>query len=151
MEIFAALIGFAGALLGALLTFVLGRLKASDRSAFVLWRTAFDRAAFKGPYQFHSKPHSFEEAIGMTIKCVSTGVLESRRGTLLGKAKPKGQIRRAEWRTLGDTIERNLTRIAQLIPPQSEKDLLTIDAEREEVIRALNAVWRTVGSRLSSG
>src|ERR1700735_5125302 len=115
MRFIEPLIGFAGALaaalLGALATYLLGRRRASDRSVLELWRAAFDRSAFKGPYQWHSDQARFREAIELTIQCLNTGILQNRKGTVLGTAKPKAQLKNPAWRLLGEDVERRLNRI----------------------------------------
>jgi hypothetical protein len=145
-----ALIGAAAALLAASLaaiaTHVFGRMRASDKDALWLWRTGFDRPAFKGPYEWHSDQVAFRKAIEDSIKCINTGVLSSRTGAALGTAKPKAQIRNSEWRAVGDKVEQKLNRIRQLVPdsgapPQDPKIMETMNRERNEIIEMLNGIW----------
>lgn len=101
MNLTEAMIGAFAALLaagaGAMATHWLQRKRASDREVLELWRAAFDRAAFKGPYQWHTNQKRFKEAIELTIQCVNTSVLQNRKGTVLGSAKPKSAIWNPAW------------------------------------------------------
>ncbi len=145
-----AIAAVVAALLGAFATYWLGRKRASDRSVLELWRAAFDRSAFKGPYTWHSDQKRFKEAIELTIQCVNTGVLQNRKGTVLGTAKAKAQIKSPEFRAVGDTVERKLNRIRQLIPesgslPQDAKIIEAMDQERGQIVETLNAIWKKAG------
>jgi len=145
-----ALIGAVATLLGALITVLvshlLGRRRVSDRQVLELWRAAFDRAAFKGPYKWHSDQERFREAIALTTQCVNTGVLQNRRGTVLGTSKPKAQIARPAWRAVGDDLERRLKRIQNLIPESGPpRDPEAMDRERNEIIDVLNGLFKSAG------
>lgn len=153
MRFIEPLIGFAGALVaalvGALATYMLGRRHASDRSVLELWRAAFDRSAFKGKYLLHSDQARFKEAIDLTIQCLNTGVLQNRKGTVLATAKPKAQLKNPAWRLLGEGVERKLNSIRQLIPasglPEDPTIVEAMDRERKEIIESLNAAWTRTG------
>ena len=133
------------ALLGALVTYLLARRRASDRSTLEVWRVAFDRPAFKGPYLLHSLPDPFREAIQLTIQCVNTGKLQNRKGIELAQTKPKAQIRNPELRAVAENLERKLIRLKLLIPdlgpPPNCETVDAIDKEREEIIDMLNVLW----------
>lgn len=122
---------------------------ASDRRVLELWRTAFDRSAFKGPYEWHSDQERFRDSIGLVIQCLNTGLLENRKGTELGRAKPKSEIQNPEWRQAGDAVERRLNRIRQLVPrsglPEDPATKEEIDRLREEIIDILNPMMERVG------
>lgn len=153
MRFIEPLIGFAGALaaalLGALATYLLGRRRASDRSVLELWRAAFDRSAFKGPYQWHSDQARFREAIELTIQCLNTGILQNRKGTVLGTAKPKAQLKNPAWRLLGEDVERRLNRIRESIPasglPDNPKIVEAIERDRQKIVESLNDAWKRTG------
>jgi len=149
IELVTGIVGsLLSALLGAIATYALQRRRASDRSVLELWRSAFDRSAFKGPYLWHSDQRKFKEAIELTIQCVNTGVLQNRKGTVLGTAKPKALIKKSEWRAAGDAVERRLNRIRQLIPqsglPEGSPTVEEIDREPNEIIDSLNSIWKRV-------
>lgn len=153
MRFIEPLIGFAGALaaalLGALATYLLGRRRASDRSVLELWRAAFDRAAFKGPYQWHSDQVRFREAIELTIQCLNTGSLQNRKGNVLGASKPKAQLKNPAWRLLGEDVERRLNRIRESIPasglPDNPEIVEAIERDRKKIIESLNDAWKRTG------
>jgi hypothetical protein len=145
------LVTLAGAVLAALVTVLVTnhqqRRRASDREVLELWRAAFDRAAFKGPYTWHSDPGRFREAIELTLQCINAGVLQNRKGTILGKAKPKALMRNSALRSVGEAVERKLNRIRDLVPPDGALGPGTtpvadaIDRERDDVIDLLNDAW----------
>jgi hypothetical protein len=153
MRFIEPLIGFAGALLaavlGALVSYLLGQRRASDRSVLELWRAAFDRPAFKGPYQWHSDQERFREAIELTIQCVNTGILQNRKGTVIGTAKPKAQLKNPAWRLLGEDVERRLNRIRESIPAAglaADPEIVeALEKDRKKIIESLNAAWKRTG------
>jgi hypothetical protein len=136
--------GLLAALLGALATHVLATKRASDRCVLEVWRAAFDRSAFKGTYDFHSDQERFKSAIRLTIQSVNTGVLQNRKGTVFKTSKPKGEIKRKEWRRAGELLERELNRLVQLIPDSPARPSAEIKSQiesiRSEIIRVLNEV-----------
>lgn len=123
--------------------------KQSDKNAFWLWRTAFDRSAFKGPFTWHSDQDAFRSALDATTKAVTTGVLTDRQGGVLGRGKPKGELKRPQYRSTMDDVELRLRRIRSAIiqPGAPDRDDVAkdIDDERDAIIRSLNAIWTELG------
>jgi hypothetical protein len=146
--IIGGLIAVLGSILAAFLTHKLERRLASDKELFSVWRMAFDRPAFKGPFTWHSDQQAFRRTIDLTLKAVNTGVLLDRQGVELGRGKGKAYIRDAKKRSVMDTVEKRLQRIQNLIPrssdPQVEKVATAIDQERNEIIRSLNNIWNSL-------
>jgi hypothetical protein len=141
-----ALIGLVGGVLVAVLTQILSKRRMSDKDIFWKWRVAFDRRAFKGPYNWHSAPEPFEKAVKETIKAVNTGVVVTGSG---GGGLGKAFIRNREWRAKMDEVERRLSKISQLATgvetPKNGTPTEAIDHERNEIIRTLNEIWQSLG------
>jgi hypothetical protein len=126
--------------------------ETSDRGALELWRIAFDRPAFKGPYQWHSDQDAFRQAINLTIKCINTGSLYDRHeNTVSFNARARTQIENPEWRKAGEAMVSKLADLTRLIPRDKQRpDQKTqedIDQIRNEVIDILNPIWESVGLR----
>jgi hypothetical protein len=149
-----ALIGVAGTVLGAVVTYVLSKRRISDKEIFLIWRMAFDRRAFKGPYIWNSDPIPFKQAIDDTILAINTGVIATRkRGIVVERGKGKSYIRNKKWRLKMDEVEKGLINISDmsgnivnlLEEGESLDDLPSvIDFERNEIIKMLNEIWSTL-------
>ena len=146
LPLFTALIGLVGGVLVAVVTYILSKRRMSDKEMFWKWRVAFDRLAFKGPYNWHSAPEPFEKAVKETIKAVNTGVVITGSG---GGGLGKTFIRNHQWRAKMDMVERRLSKISQLAAglekTQSGTPAEAIDHERNEIIRTLNEIWKCLG------
>jgi hypothetical protein len=146
-SLLAPFIGLIGALLAVILKFALDRRRTSDREILHVLRVAFDRPAFKGPFTWHSDQSSFKRAIEQTIKAVNTGVLQDTAGHELVKGKGLAYIKDSWLRSEIENVERRLKRIGNLvqniIEERPEPDApQVIDSERDEIVRALNEVWK---------
>jgi hypothetical protein len=161
----AALIAAVGAVLatvlGVVLTQRLRPREISDKEQFRNWRDAFDRAAFKGPYTWHSDPDAFLKAIKDTLRTINTGAqYDGQR--LLTTGKGRGRIRNARWRAEMKEIERKLSYIRQSVeergalapelatlpePPGQPRQSLPerMDEARDEIIIRLNRIWSDLG------
>lgn len=149
-----ALIGVAGTVLGAVVAYVLSRRRISDKEIFLIWRMAFDRRAFKGPYIWNSDPMPFKQATDDTIQAINTGLVATRkRGLVAERGKGKSYVRNKKWRLKMDEVEKGLIKISNMsqniVKPLGEgkslDDLsLAIDYERNEIIKILNEIWITL-------
>ena len=144
--IIGGLIAILGSLLTAFLTHKMERKRASDKELFYVWRMAFDRPAFKGPYTWHSDQLAFKRAIDLTLKAVNTGVLLDRHDVEMGRGRGKAYIGNSKRRSAMDNVEHRLNHIRGLIPelgqPPQDGVAAAIDGERDEIIRMLNEVWK---------
>jgi len=147
--IIGGLVAILGSLLTAFVTYKLQRKRASDKELFYVWRMAFDRPAFKGPYTWHSDQLAFKRAIDLTLKAVNTGVLLDRHDVEMGRGRGKAYIGNSKRRSTMDDVERRLNHIRGLIPepgqPPQEGVAATMDDARDEIIRTLNEVWKELG------
>jgi hypothetical protein len=85
----------------------------------------------------------FEEAIGATIKAITTGVLTSRSGVVLQQGKAISEVTSQEWRSQMDQVVTVLQRIRERARTGAT-DAATaeaIDEDRDAVISAMNVVW----------
>lgn len=149
-----ALIGVAGTVLGAFVAYVLSRRRISDKEIFLIWRMAFDRRDFKGPYIWNSDPMPFKQAIDDTILAINTGVIATRkRGLVVERGKGKSYITNKKWRLKMDEVEKGLIKISNMseniVKPLEEGKPLddlpsAIDYERNEIIKILNEIWSTL-------
>ena len=153
MQFIEPLIGFAGALvaalLGALATYMLGRRRASDRSVRscgglpLTGLLSRDRTSGTATSRVSGRPSNSR------FKCLNAGILQNRKGTVLGTAKPKAQLENPVWRLLGEGVERKLNRIRLLIPPSGlpvdPKSVESMDRERKEIIEPLNHARKRTG------
>ena len=146
IRLIIALISVAGSVLVAILAYMLSRRRISDKEMFWKWRVAFDRRAFKGPYNWHSDPQPFEKAIEETIEAVNTGVVVTGSG---GGGLGKAYIRKADWRVKMEEVERRLSKISNLVTglekPLDETPAEAINRERDEIITTLNKIWKGLG------
>jgi len=123
-----------------------GRRRAREQDLFLIWRNAFDRAAFRGSYQYHSAPEPFQRAMSMVIKSIATGKLFDTDGRELahvdGVYHGPSQIRNKERRKTILDVRNRLEKIRRLslIP-----DAQNIDFERDRVIEQMNGVWKSLG------
>lgn len=144
--VIGGLIAIVGSVFTAILTHKLERKRASDKELFSVWRMAFDRPAFKGPFNWQSDQLAFRRAIDLTLKAVNTGVLLDRQGVELGRGKGKAYISDSKRRLAMEAVERRLNHIQSLIPnpeePRDEKVITTIDRDRDEIIKTLNDIWK---------
>ena len=150
-----ALIGLLGVILGAVTSaFVsnwLQKRRISDREQFYSWRVAFDRAAFRGPYSYHSDQQPFIKAMKQTISAINTGLMTSGgQKDTEHRGKGKSQLRRADWRNSMGEVEKRLHKIVVALEarlsgvpvPYVDPDAVDIDAERNLVVGTMNGIWR---------
>jgi hypothetical protein len=150
-----ALIKLIGGVLAAVATACmahwLGHRRGSDRELLRFLRLVFDRPAFRGPFSWQTDPKPFHEAIGLTIKALSTGVLLDRQGHELAKGRPVSDLRRRSWRHSLQGIPADLKEVQQLMyicqtnAPHSPEVAAKIDSGRDSIIRKLNAIFVAQG------
>jgi hypothetical protein len=129
---------------------------SSDKRIFQSWYIAFNRPAFKGPYNYRSEelglkpgePSPFRRAIADTIQAVTTGVRVNRSGMVLGRGGGIDAVSNPDWRTKMQGIERRLNRISRVLQGLEKLDNQTpgevIDYERDEIIKTLNEIFRVL-------
>jgi hypothetical protein len=155
-EVTKVLIGLIGTAAGGLLTYLWQRRRTSDKELFLMLRGAFDRPAFKGPYLWRSDHQGFQQAIATTLKAVKTGRLFDRHGHELlhveGRYVGSFLVRNVARRKSLQEIEGRLQKIDQLSKEigsssgnPNEDAMRSMDRERDEVVQALNRVWRNLG------
>jgi hypothetical protein len=151
-----ALIGILGAILGAITSaFVanwLQKRRISDKEQFYSWRVAFDRAAFRGKYSYHTDQQPFIDAMKQTIRAINTGLIIHSGGQrdTEHRGKGKSQLRRADWRNSMDEVEKRLHKVVVALEarlggtpvPYIDPDTVDIDAERNLVVDTMNGIWR---------
>jgi hypothetical protein len=71
--VIGAVIGAVAVVVAAAAPYYLSRRRMSDRDLFWRWRDAFDRRAFKGPFEMRSDPAPFAQAINDLLRAISTG------------------------------------------------------------------------------
>jgi len=147
-----ALIGLVGGWIAAAVAYLWQRRRASDKELFLLLRQAFDRPAFKGPYIWQSDQRAFREAIDITLKAVKTGRHFDRRGQEIlrveGRYPGSFSIRNPARRKAINDVEDRLERIAassRKSPEEQTPEMAKqIDCDRDEVIRILNRIWKSL-------
>jgi len=127
--------------------YIWGRRRARERDLFLLWRTAFDRPAFRGAYQYHSSGENFRRAIATIIKSMATGILFDSSGHELirvqGVYYGPSQIRSSSRREVLIEIQGRLQKLIRLSATGQQNSGL--DNERDAIICRLNEVWRSLG------
>lgn len=140
-------INFLFSLLLAVITGVIaylwGRRRARERDLFLLWRNAFDRAAFRGQYQIHSSKEDFRTALSQTLKTIATGRIIDGHGQELGRVEGvyfgPSQIRNKKRREAILDVRNRLQEIRQRSIDDATNEEL--DDMRDEIIKKLNKVW----------
>lgn len=155
-EFTVALIGAAAVLVAAVLAWWLQRRRPrepSDREALRLWRDAFNRGAFRAPFNWRSDKEGwkrFGNAIHITIKALTTGQLEDSSGKAIEREKAYSRLENQQWASALDDVTQRLRRVEALaINVESDASRVaaaqTIDRERDNVIETLNRILREAG------
>jgi hypothetical protein len=122
-----------------------GRRRARERDLFLLWRNAFDRAAFRGAYQYHSEPERFQRAMSMVIKSIAMGKLFDSDGRELARVEGvyhgPSQIRNKQRRKAILQVRERVEEIRRLSLMRREN----IDSERDKVVEEMNELWKSLG------
>jgi hypothetical protein len=130
-------------------TYFWARRRAREQDLFLIWRNAFDRAAFRGAYQYHSAPEPFQRAMSTVIKSIATGKLFDSDGRELGRVEGvyhgPSQIRHKQRRKTILEVRERLEKIRRLSLMGTTQN---IDVERDKVVEQMNGVWKSLGIEL---
>jgi hypothetical protein len=123
-------------------------LSSSDKEIFEHLRMAFDRPAFKVPYQRELDIRDLSKAISDTILAVNTGMIRTRDGHVLAEdnSKSKGHIRDSQFRYIMDDIEMHLINIqTALREGDMRRNFIKgsyVDEEGNYIIDSLNSIFK---------
>jgi|GEM_PF-2589301 hypothetical protein len=131
--------------------------RMSDQQIFQDWRIAFDRAVFKGPWQWHTDQSKAKQGIEDIIKAINTGDIGGSTG---GGKGGMSLINDQERYKKMEVVERRLNYIRSLVskleelakaPQEGEMSFYDIsnkiDHERDEIIETMNEIWKELGIR----
>jgi methyl-accepting chemotaxis protein len=123
-----------------------GRRRARERDLFLIWRNAFDRAAFRGPYNYHSEKKPFQRAMSMVIKSIASGKLFDSDGRELARVDGvyhgPSQIRNKQRQKAILDVRERLEKIRRL---SFTPGVQNIDFERDILVERMNGVWKSLG------
>lgn len=156
-EVAVGLIGFGGTILGAVasavVTYRLSARRVSDREQLLKWQVAFNRSAFRGPYQMHSAQEPFIGAIDDTLQAIRTGMLVTRSKVEIVNQRGKGltDLKDRQLRAKMSDVVGRLETIRQSVRSQLDKRSLEpdfvneVDQDRDAVIQMMNQMWKRFG------
>ncbi|WP_287261186.1 hypothetical protein [Mesorhizobium sp.] len=82
-----------------------------DEQALAMFARAFDRPAFRTPFQQESNLHAFQQAIDDTIRVLSTGIWQTREGDEIHRLPSLHRIRGAGIRSALELTVRELDQL----------------------------------------
>jgi len=142
-----AIIGFV---VTGFIGYLWGRKRARERDLLLLWRAAFDRPAFRGPFLHHSSQPTFRRAISTTLKTIATGILFDTGGHELNRVTGvyygPSQIKSKKRRNVIIEVQGRLQKLIRLSnslnnSPSDAATIESIDNERDEIIAQMNKLW----------
>lgn len=138
----------------------------ADTNAIKLYGKAFDRPVFKDRFDQEMSMTAFDKAIADTILALSTGILQTREGTILERQVGRNQLTNPDWsERIGVVINilesvRNRFRLAEIRGEltvhggnhgvesyfiRSRELVDWMDSSRSEAVRLMSEIHREAG------